>query len=744
MSKTPIPTEEVLDLGPFRAMVMTIGTLPTAFTESMTYYEALAYFVKYLEEVTQAVNINAEATKELQELFVQLKSYVDNYFDNLDVQEEINNKLDEMAQSGELEAILQEILNTLRVYDTVGDMIADEAIQNGQRVLCFGYTVKTDNGGGIYSITNEALTGNGLTIIELDNGLFALKEYSDKIIVADQSVLTTSLLTELLNNSIELVTENPIEVTETIEITEDGASIRNMEFVGNTANNEYVIHVLSDHVTIENCKFTGVTGNYLRVTGGHKDTNIVNNTFDGTGGSTVSPVVAWSASSVKLHGNTFLNNKGFNVQFIKTSESYINDNSFTNRYFYGSYTTSGGETSIQFNTGGITPTRKVVRIDGEIPASYTVTYDAETSIATITLNSAVQGVKTVTFRCYESLEMININSHCKDINISGNTLEGTGDSGIVVGTDYHHNSLNPASTTYEDRPINVNINNNIIRNCYASGIAITHVSPNISIENNTISNYGWGKSDVYSSGVFVPFSYTNYGCKVCNNTFSNSSTDRYGETENGIGLYGVVVNPAGNPTDSISYSNYMKSPNKLKVLNNTSDGSIKLIQVYPFSNLTPQLGYVITPSNTVDFGVRANQTTADGDYGALGANNATVSVVTDTSTDVINIDFNESGDRYCNVGNSGINLINNANLKIGFYAKSDVANEGTFRVVYIYGGSTKQNADLKLTNEWKYYEYSLLINGNTQARTISCRFAPTSTCRNIKFKDYHMTVEYFN
>lgn len=92
---------------PFRRFVTTIGVFPTAFTDAMTYYECLAYLVKYLEEtVIPAVNENAEALEELQTLYVQLKSYVDNYFENLDVQEEINNKLDEMAEDGTLTDLL--------------------------------------------------------------------------------------------------------------------------------------------------------------------------------------------------------------------------------------------------------------------------------------------------------------------------------------------------------------------------------------------------------------------------------------------------------------------------------------------------------------------------------------------------------------------------------------------------------------------------------------------------------------
>lgn len=99
---------------PFRKFVTTIGVFPTAFTDAMTYYECLAYLVQYMENtMIPAINENAEAVEELQTLYIQLKSFVDNYFDNLDVQDEINNKLDEMAEDG----TLAELINTIKVVN---------------------------------------------------------------------------------------------------------------------------------------------------------------------------------------------------------------------------------------------------------------------------------------------------------------------------------------------------------------------------------------------------------------------------------------------------------------------------------------------------------------------------------------------------------------------------------------------------------------------------------------------------
>lgn len=98
----------------FKHLIMTIGNLPSSYVESLSYYECLLWLCNYLENtVIPAVNNNASALEELQGLFVELKSYVENYFDNLDVQEEINNKLEDMAQSGELTTLISEYINPL-------------------------------------------------------------------------------------------------------------------------------------------------------------------------------------------------------------------------------------------------------------------------------------------------------------------------------------------------------------------------------------------------------------------------------------------------------------------------------------------------------------------------------------------------------------------------------------------------------------------------------------------------------
>ena len=175
-------TVESLDRQPFKYMVATIGNLPTSFVDSMSYYELLAWLCQYLEKtVIPAIDNNAEALEELQAKYIELKAYVDNYFENLDVQEEINNKLDAMAEDGTLTEIVTSYLNVKCIlsYDTVEDMKNATNLIDGSFAETYGFYSKNDNGGAKYkirTITNQDVVDN-ITIISLTNDNTLIAEF---------------------------------------------------------------------------------------------------------------------------------------------------------------------------------------------------------------------------------------------------------------------------------------------------------------------------------------------------------------------------------------------------------------------------------------------------------------------------------------------------------------------------------------------------------------------------------------
>ena len=126
-----IETNELIDvqtLSPFKKFIMTIGNIPTSYLESMSYAELLMWFCNYLQNtVIPTVNNNAQAVEELQGLYITLHDYVENYFDNLDVQEEINNKLDAMAENGTLTNLIKNYVDPIQ--EAFEDEINDELTQ---------------------------------------------------------------------------------------------------------------------------------------------------------------------------------------------------------------------------------------------------------------------------------------------------------------------------------------------------------------------------------------------------------------------------------------------------------------------------------------------------------------------------------------------------------------------------------------------------------------------------------------
>ena len=146
-------------LPPFKKFCMTIGELPSSYLESMTYYESLLWLTKYLgDTVIPALNANGEAVIELQEKYIELKNYVDNYFENLDVQEEINNKLDDMAEHGELAEIISAYLQMFSVlgFDTKADLKLAENLVDGSIAKTLGDSSYGTGDGNFYKIRELA------------------------------------------------------------------------------------------------------------------------------------------------------------------------------------------------------------------------------------------------------------------------------------------------------------------------------------------------------------------------------------------------------------------------------------------------------------------------------------------------------------------------------------------------------------------------------------------------------------
>ena len=124
--------------------------------DALTDYQLLCKVVAYLNKIITNENTQNETITALYNAFVELKDYVDTYFDNLDVQDEINNKLDEMVEDGTLDQIIEQYLSSSAIwgFDNVADMKQSTNLINGSYAKTLGYYLKNDGGGATYKITN--------------------------------------------------------------------------------------------------------------------------------------------------------------------------------------------------------------------------------------------------------------------------------------------------------------------------------------------------------------------------------------------------------------------------------------------------------------------------------------------------------------------------------------------------------------------------------------------------------------
>ena len=75
--------------------------LPLVYDDSLSYYELLC-------KVIDALNKIGNTSNELITAFEELKEWCENYFESTNFQEMVGNKLDQMAEDGTLESILND------------------------------------------------------------------------------------------------------------------------------------------------------------------------------------------------------------------------------------------------------------------------------------------------------------------------------------------------------------------------------------------------------------------------------------------------------------------------------------------------------------------------------------------------------------------------------------------------------------------------------------------------------------
>ena len=169
------------------------------------------------EEVERFETSVNETVENYIEQFNELHDYVHDYFDNLDVQEEINNKLDAMVEAGTLQEIITTYIqsNVAWTFDTVADMKQATNLIGGSYAQTTGYYTKNDGGGALYLIEDTessnyhfpisdtlyaTLVGSNVNVDQLgaNGGNQPLSYYFDTLEDAQAVYPNATALTELI------------------------------------------------------------------------------------------------------------------------------------------------------------------------------------------------------------------------------------------------------------------------------------------------------------------------------------------------------------------------------------------------------------------------------------------------------------------------------------------------------------------------------------------------------------------
>ncbi|MEE1125354.1 MAG: hypothetical protein U0L18_05380, partial [Acutalibacteraceae bacterium] len=502
--------------------------IPLAFDESMSYYECICALLDYINKnVIPALDNNAEGLEELQEFYIELQSYVNNYFDNLDVQEEINNKLDDMVKDGTIDQIIEQYLNSSAIwgFDTVVDMKEATNLIDGSYAKTLGYHSKNDGGMATYkirTITNDDVVDE-MTIISLsDNTLVAeliCEEYNlASLGSTDEIDISTKLQTFI--DSKDNITLYVPDGTYKLNIV---LKNKNMKIYGNGTikgsieqNTTIIDNVLPEcYNIIKGISFTKDVNDYAIKLDTGRNFKIENVNIDDT--FTYGIYYYKQSSFSQRVSKAIISN---NIIYAKnglylsdTSTLGLADITFTNNILYSEICNVYLE-----GIDGFKDSNNIYFMPGYSKQSNTKTYNFYANrINWLTINGS-----TLFEAGYNSIHLTKY----QNVNITNNLIGWCGQrvrsAGVYLG-DYDVTGSGLYNIT--------SVSNNIINAPTLHGIEVTTNTGRISINNNRIHNAGssayyYGETDTTQAyAINYPLVNENMYCNVSNNICENKENN---------------------------------------------------------------------------------------------------------------------------------------------------------------------------------------------------------------------------
>lgn len=175
---------EYKELTPFKWYVLQNFPFIEADFDMITEYQLYCKVVEYLNNTIDNMNLTGEQMENVTNAFIELKDFVDNYFNNLDVQEEINNKLNDMVEDGTMNELIAPYLDifTNLLNQERNSRIENEEIERNARISSDNNlqnqinSLASGSPKGSYSSVSDLVNANpdtGVYVIQADGHLYS-------------------------------------------------------------------------------------------------------------------------------------------------------------------------------------------------------------------------------------------------------------------------------------------------------------------------------------------------------------------------------------------------------------------------------------------------------------------------------------------------------------------------------------------------------------------------------------------
>lgn len=149
--------------------------------DALTEWQLFCKLGKEMNKIINSENTLGTQMENVTNAFIDLQNYVNNYFDNLDVQDEINNKLNQMVEDGTLQSVIYNYINAkaLFCFDNVQSMKDATNLINGSYAKTLGFYNLKDGGEALYKIRTKTSTDtiDNMSLFTMNNNENLVAEF---------------------------------------------------------------------------------------------------------------------------------------------------------------------------------------------------------------------------------------------------------------------------------------------------------------------------------------------------------------------------------------------------------------------------------------------------------------------------------------------------------------------------------------------------------------------------------------